>query len=254
MDFTLKKYDALCAALIQNDYQSLWMSDYIAGSQKPKGKIILLRHDVDSRPQHALKIGGIEHQHGLSATYFFRTVGELFDPDTIQALHALGHEIGYHYETLSQTRGNIEKAVLLFGSELERMRKIVPVKVASMHGSPLRPWDNRAIWEQTTPTDFDLVGEAYRDIDYERVIYLSDTGRSWNPTRYNLRDVTGASHQFHAEATDDLIALLGENEMEHLCLLTHPERWQDDKLAWLVQTIRDVATNLVKVVLKRIYS
>src|SRR5690606_20248727 len=119
--------------------------------------------------------------------------------------------------------------------------------------SPLKPWDNRKIWERCTPQDFDLVSEVYRDIDYNRVIYLSDTGRTWNPHHYNLRDTTGVSHPYRAETTDELITLIRQTDITQLCLLTHPERWQDAPLAWAFQTLRDLATNTAKVGLKAIY-
>jgi hypothetical protein len=273
MDFTLRKYADLCAALVAEGYISMGMGDYLEDSidltptplQVERGlggevnptdqpRVVLLRHDVDSRPAHALKMAEIERRYGLTATYFFRTVPAVFDPQTIRQIHALGHEIGYHYETLSQTHGDIERAIVLFGGELEKLRRLAPVKIASMHGSPLSPWDNRAIWEQVQPSDFGLVGEVYRDVDYTRVIYLSDTGRSWNPTRYNVRDRTGVEHPFRAESTDEVIALLSDPRLRHLCLLTHPERWQDNRLAWGLQAARDVMSNIAKVILKRIFN
>lgn len=254
MDFTLRKYAQLCAALLDHGYRSLSVGAYIEECPAHDERLVLLRHDVDRHPRHALKMGEIEKEYGLTATYFFRTVKSAFDPDAIRAMHGLGHEIGYHYETLAQTRGDITRAIDLFGQELARLRGLAPVRVAGMHGSPLSRCDNRAIWEWVTPQAFDLVGEVYRDIDYHRVVYLNDTGRSWNPTRYNLRDLTDEAPPFSAETTDDVIALLGDERIRHLCLLTHPERWQDGAMAWVRQLVWDVATNGIKVLLRRRYA
>lgn len=253
MDFTLQKYAEICAALVEADYCGICIGDYLSGNA-PAGKIVLLRHDVDSRPMHAVKMAEIEQTHGLSATYYFRMVGRAFEEDAIRKISVLGHEVGYHYETLAQTRGNIHQAVDLFRTELARLREIAVVRTASMHGSPLSKWDNRAIWENVKPQDFDLVGEVYLDIDYAIVTYLSDTGRSWHPTRYNLRDIAAVPATYTAETTDDLIALIGSGEIQTLCLLTHPERWQDDIFNWSVQWLRDTATNTAKVGLKALYA
>ncbi|HLA45670.1 MAG TPA: hypothetical protein VJZ27_19630, partial [Aggregatilineales bacterium] len=163
---------------------------------------------------------------------------------------------GYHYETLALAGGDIEKAIQLFRDSLKRLREVAPVEVAAMHGSPLSRYDNRAIWQHVNPADFGLSGEAYRDMDYRRVIYFNDTGRTWNPTRYNLRDVTDAPHPYHPESTDDLIKLLtrgDSEEIQQICISTHPERWNANPLSWTVQAARDVSFNLAKLALRRVY-
>jgi len=249
MDFTLDQYSALCAALVAGGYANPTFAAYLREGEPP-APFVLLRHDVDSRPRHALKLAAIEQAHGLRATYFFRTVRGAFDPDAVRGVAALGHEIGYHYETLAQTRGDTTRGLRLFGSELARLRALAPVSVAAMHGSPLSRWDNRAIWQHATPADFDLLGEVYRDIDYERVVYLNDTGRTWNPTRYNLRDHTSTPPPFAPNTSAELAALLRKGEPPRLCLSTHPERWQPFGAAWVWQAAQDVVLNGVKVVLR----
>jgi hypothetical protein len=247
-DFTLAKYAALCTALIDNRFNSLPLGDFIKDGSTAE-RLVLLRHDVDSRPKHAVKLAAIEAAHGLRATYFFRTVPGAFDADAVREIAAIGHEVGYHYETMAQARGDIPVALNFFRSELGRLRALAPVKVAAMHGSPLHRWDNRDIWGHAAPEDFGLVGEVYRDIDYSRVIYLNDTGRTWNPTRFNLRDTTGILPPIQLESTDGLIGWVKTRPTAQLCISTHPERWQDG-LAWYGQAGRDAGINQIKLVLK----
>ena len=38
----------------------------------------------------------------IKATYFFRTIPHTFKPETIKEIAGMGHEIGYHYENLSE--------------------------------------------------------------------------------------------------------------------------------------------------------
>lgn len=249
MDWTLQKYEELCAALVSAGYRGIGISDYLRQPDLPE-KIVLLRHDVDSRPAHSLKLAEIEKKHSLTATYYYRSVN--FDPATLRQMHALGHEVGYHYETLAQAKGNMTEAIALFSQELARLREHAPITSASMHGSPLHPFDNRDIWQHTTPTQFQLVGEVYLDIDYTKITYLSDTGRTWHPTRYNVRDHTRVPSPYQLETTDDLIHLIQTQEIQHVCLLTHPERWQENRLAWRVQQGRDTVTNLVKSVIQAV--
>jgi hypothetical protein len=255
-DFTLQQYNLLCQHLNELGYQSLTISEYMHRQDDDDlpQKVVLLRHDVDSRPQHAKKLGLIENETGLRATYYFRTIKSVFHPESMQTLQAWGHEIGYHYETLAQADGDMTQAISLFGDELSRMRQHVTVTSASMHGSPLKPLDNREIWQHTSPADFDLVGEAYLDIDYKRIEYLNDSGRTWHPTRYNLRDHTGETNDAwqNLDSTPDMMRYLATHQPRRICLSTHPERWHDNGFNWTLQMGRDVAINSIKMLIKRL--
>lgn len=252
-DFTMNVYDGLCHTVMRSNYQSLTIHDYLSKIEAQSllsEQLILIRHDVDIFPQQALKLARIENQYNLKATYYFRTIDSVFDEDIIKAIADLGHEIGYHYETLGQANGNIDQAIELFHQELARLRKLALVTTASMHGGPLKPWDNRDIWQHISPADFDLIGEAYLDIDYTNLVYLNDTGRTWHPNRYNLRDHTEVEHNVDIDSTFDLISLIQSESIPRLCISAHPERWHENPLMWTVQAVRDVFVNSAKMVIK----
>src|SRR5262245_36888305 len=103
LDFTLAKYDELCAALAEAGYAAWTMGDYFTrpGAERP-ARLVLLRHDVESSPAQARRMAGVEHARGMKATYFFRVKRRSYDLSVIAPIAGLGHEIGYHYETLSQ--------------------------------------------------------------------------------------------------------------------------------------------------------
>jgi len=44
----------------------------------------------------------LENELGIKATYFFRTIPHTFKPEIIKEIAGMGHEIGYHYENLSE--------------------------------------------------------------------------------------------------------------------------------------------------------
>lgn len=249
-DFTLGKYESLCRALGESGYAALRIGDYLARPEGAPERFVLLRHDVETRPLHSARMAVVEQRHGLASTYFYRGRA---DPSVVRQVAALGHEVGYHYDAFSRARGNRDRAVRIFRGEIARLREAAPVRVASMHGSPLLPWDNREFWNGVSPADFGLVGEVYRDIDYAGVAYFSDTGRTWHPRRFNVRDhAPGGAHAV-VDTTDELIALVRTGRLARFCLLTHPERWPATRLAFCLQTSLDVATNLVKVALLRVH-
>jgi hypothetical protein len=190
----------------------------------------------------------LEASLGLRATYYFRTVGSSYHPPTLEAVAALGHEVGYHYETLAQTGGDMPAAIALYKEELAKLRRYAPVQTASMHGRPFSPWDNRDIWQQVSPAEFGLLGEAYRDIDYSQVLYLNDTGRTWNPHRHNRRDHAGEGPNLASppDSTCDLMAFIRAEAPPRLCLSVHPERWPSSTLGWIMQAGADLGINLAK--------
>ncbi len=80
---------------------------------------ILLRHDVEAKYGNALKIARVQHQMGIKGTYFFRIYPHRGNEEVIREIAAMGHEIGYHYDDLSECKGDYEKAIQRFQQNLE---------------------------------------------------------------------------------------------------------------------------------------
>ena len=193
-DFTLEKYGTLCRTMIAAQYRVLTVGAYLE-NPSVDGPAVILRHDVDRKPMNALKMARIEKECSLSSTYYFRKRHHTFDTGIIQQIQCLGHEIGYHYEALVKSGGDFQKAIALFRTELAAFRDIVPVKTICMHGNPFSKWDNRDLWKKFDFRGFGIIGEAYLSIDFERYLYLNDTGRTWDTNKYNIRDkVKVAAH------------------------------------------------------------
>ncbi|MEA3317517.1 MAG: hypothetical protein U9R54_06130 [Bacteroidota bacterium] len=78
----------------------------------------------------------IQADLGIKASYYFRAVPASWNETIIQKIAELGHEIGYHYECLTTTNGDIEKGIKDFEKNLNALRKLAPVSTICMHGSP----------------------------------------------------------------------------------------------------------------------
>ena len=85
--------------LLASGYFFQTLQDFI---QQPEDKTVILRHDVDRKPENALVIAKIEKDAGIKASYYFRIVKESYDENIIKKIAEMGHEIGYHYENLSE--------------------------------------------------------------------------------------------------------------------------------------------------------
>lgn len=244
-DFTLEKYGELCQALFRSGYTPRTICEYLEGGWSNSRKTVLIRHDIDRKITTALRMAEFEHSVGIRSTYYFRHP-HTFQPDIIKATQDLGHEVGYHYETLSKAKGDQERAIRLFEKELSAFREIPDCRIATicMHGSPLSRYDNRDLWINHNFREFGLRGEAYLSVQGTR--YFTDTGRSWN-SKYSIWDMmpggSGRTDLTSVETTDDLIGWIGSCGEECLYLTVHPERWALDEGEWAIGSVLDFIKN-----------
>lgn len=250
-DFTLAKYAQLCEAVLDTGYETATVVEYLT---QPHGfaRVVIWRHDVDRWPENAVRMGELEHSLGISSTYYFRATRQVFRSDLIRTLAAWGHEVGYHYETLATCNGNYNRAIQLFEQNLAAMRALYPVQTVAMHGSPLSRYDSRALWERFDYREYGLLGEVYLDIDYSRVGYVTDTGRSWGALRRNLRDrpLNDSIMKLPSlSRTDDLVALVRSQHCTHLLIQAHPERWAWSTRTFVRSYLADSVVNLAKLAL-----
>ncbi len=89
----------------------------------------------------------------------------------------------------------LEMAITSFRENLAKLRRVVPIETICMHGSPLSKYDNRMLWEKYDYREFGIIGEPYFDINFEEVLYLTDTGRRWDGDSVNIRDKAESREQ-----------------------------------------------------------
>jgi hypothetical protein len=243
LDFTIPTFWNLSNSLVRN-YKPITMSEYFSSEHLPD-KFTLIRHDVDRIPENSLKTALIESELGIKATYYFRTTKNVFIPKIIKEISDLGHEIGYHYEVLSDASGDYSKAIELFEYNLSKLRKICDIKTICMHGCPLSKFDNRDLWKVHDFHKFGILGEAYLSVGHE-LNYFSDTGRNWG-TKNSLRDfIPGKTENFFIDTTYELIALIESRKLDNFYILSHPERWSNSMINWSLYFSMDFAVNFVK--------
>ena len=188
MDFTLKKYAELLHVLDDYGYQFVTFEQYCTEKESMRDRFVILRHDVDLKPENALAVARLEHVMDIQASYYFRVVEQSNKPEIIKAIAGLGHEIGYHYEDVALCQGDTGKAFAHFEKQLDYFRGFYPVKTICMHGAPRSKFDNKDLWKSYDYHDFGIVGEPYFDVDYSKVFYLTDTGRRWDGFNVSVRD------------------------------------------------------------------
>ena len=252
-DFTFAAMGLLYRSLLENGYNFITFQEYCSGPTVDR--FVILRHDVDKNIQNAVHMAEFEHSLGITASYYFRTKNKVYDEAMIKKISSLSHEIGYHYEDLATAGGDMAAAIRNFEANLDRIRCLGPVKTICMHGSPMSRHDNRALWEQYSYRDYELIGEPYYDIDFSDVMYLTDTGRTWAGQALSVRDKVPSHFSNNIKTTFDIIAELEHKKMPtKLMLNIHPHRWAKDFFSWFKELIWQNFKNAVKFVLIKIKS
>lgn len=257
IDFTFNTYLQLLQALRTGGYSFYTFREYATGAITSE-KWVVLRQDVDARPENSLKMAQLQAGNGVRSSYYFRKVKQSYDEGIMRQIADLGHEVGYHYETMDSQNGNREKAYAEFCTTLEEFRKVVDVQTVSMHGSPLSPYDNRELWRHYDYSKLGIVGEPYFDLDFNRVFYITDTGRCWDGHRFNVRDkatsenpVTNPDflHRRYHSTSDIIGAVLAGDFPRQAMFNIHPQRWNNECWPWFRELVQQNVKNMGKLLL-----
>jgi len=291
MDFTLNALKKLLKILRDSGYSFVTVKDFAAGSSSGQDRMVIIRHDVDRLPSNALACARMEAFMGIPGTYYFRITPGSFDSNAILEIASMGHEIGYHYEDLDlaakrhksspKTLGSsllktlAGEAYESFARNLQKMRSLVAVNTACMHGSPMSQWDSRQIWRYYDYKELGIICEPYFDIKLDNLLYITDTGRRWNGSAVSLRDriyardaeyysawvrkpVIGSamaaskeglakSKQHVFRKTGDIVKAVGNNCFPQQALITcHPQRWSLNASQWISELISQKIKNGAK--------
>lgn len=240
-DYSFSQYEALCKALSEAGYRSLTMQEYLA--QDHQGKIVVLRHDIDHTIHPGVDMAELEHRYGIRSTFYVRYKKHILDLDAIRRIEGLGHEIGFHYETLDKAGGDYKQALHIFEEELRSLRQMCGISTIAMHGNPLSRLNNRDLWNRYDFRKYGLAGEAYLSIDFNRIAYFSDSGRSWDD-KYKIHDyVVQDGPRPNVRNTDELIGLIRQGKLDSLYILVHPIIWTKNLPVWYKELVR---LNIVK--------
>ncbi|MGQ0732045.1 MAG: hypothetical protein ACT4QD_00140 [Acidobacteriota bacterium] len=202
IDFTFDSYRALL-----DHIRACGHAICPLGEVPAAGGYVILRHDVDYSVAKALEMAEVEHARGVRATVCLMLASpyyNLLDPENLQAalrIAALGHEIGFHYDTDA-----------LHGIEAERRGEAI-VRQARFLAATLGV-EVRSVAQHNpsvTPTRVRVPGliDAYDDRFVKEIAYLSDSRRLFG--------------------TPDVFRFFEEHERSQL--LIHPLWWHAGSLS-----------------------
>ncbi|MBK6966123.1 MAG: hypothetical protein IPH20_19930 [Bacteroidales bacterium] len=95
-------------------------------------------------------------------------------------------------------------------------------------------------------------------MDFNEIFYLTDTGRCWDGSRFNVRDkatkenpVTNPAFlQLRYHSTHDIIKAVSDGSFPGQAMLNfHPQRWNDAFVPWMKEFVWQNVKNQGKRVL-----
>jgi hypothetical protein len=297
MDFTSAAFRTLLMTLQDNGFSFCTVKNAFAKKQDKTWRYVILRHDVDKKPENSLLTAKIESALGIKGTYYFRILPCSYDKKIIREIEFMGHEIAYHYEDLNlalqkgkskrektkkKSDGEISNvdiellsvAYESFRNNLAKLREIAHIDTICMHGSPMGRIDNRILWKYYDYRDLGIIAEPYFDFEFDRMLYLTDTGRCWNGKSISIRDrgqiknpfifsgwkvhpIAGSlinmtetsvafQTRFNFSSTYNIISFLNQKEMPEMMITLHPQRWVDSVLPWIGEFVGQNFKNGIK--------
>lgn len=174
MEFTYDAYREMLFLLREHQYRPCGYFDY-----EDSGKCVILRHDIDYSVERALTLAQLEHDEGVRSTYFALLRTDFYNPssknvtDMLRQIHAMGHEVGLHFDEAAYPDCTAEELPALLKREARLLSDIcdIPIRSFSMH----RP--NHITLEKNLHAD-GLVN-SYGQEFFHNFKYLSDSRKNW---------------------------------------------------------------------------
>ena len=94
----LREYELLLSLALSAGYETLPLAEF-AARPVVGGRVLLMRHDIDSDIATATRMWRIEQRLGVRGTWFFRL--STWDDALLDEIARAGSEVGYHYEELA---------------------------------------------------------------------------------------------------------------------------------------------------------
>ncbi|GGE41603.1 hypothetical protein GCM10011391_20470 [Pullulanibacillus camelliae] len=221
--FTYEQYRSILKRMKKQGYHFI---DFLKMNQvQPQDKAVILRHDIDFSLEKAVKMAKLEHELGITSTFFILIHSGFYNPlslksqSLLRTIHSYGHQFGLHFDD-SLTEGTSEeelKAQIIHDAEFLAAILKTPIHYFSFH----RPS------ERLLQANLDVTPliNAYSQPFFKDISYISDSRKRWRQM--------------------SLEQLIEQEAPQRLQVLIHPIWWSDEPL-----TFEESLTEIVQEQLK----
>jgi hypothetical protein len=168
IEFTHQGYLALLQFIKDLHYEIVCFRDV-----RQDGSYVILRHDVDFSPEKALEMAYLDHQFGVSSTFFFLLTSPYYNilsksgVGCVKEIAKLGHECGLHYDCEGFERLSSE-------ARRQRVRSLAECLGESV-GEPIRSIAQHKPARSAIRERFSPYLDAYSAPFFENIGYISDS-------------------------------------------------------------------------------
>ena len=207
-DFTLDNYRRLIKLAKEKGFHFILHKDEFV----PERKDVIWRHDVEFEPDIALKMAQIEHEEGVSATYFFQLHSPLYnvaEPHYRELFHKIrdsGHCVGLHFDSAYWGITSEEQLNDYIKIDKEYLEKNMGVEIDTFSFHNNTPFTNSCLEYK-----YGGLVNSYASYFKEHYNYCGDSLGYWRFDR--LEDV------------------LNDDKVRHLQVLTHDANWSEEVLS-----------------------
>lgn len=139
-------------------------------------RALLLRHDIDDRPQWIEPMARVEAQRGAVSTYCLQVRSRFYGLDdeadrAVRVLLDCGHELGLHFDSSAMASDDAVLEGVIREAALLEARYETPVRVVSFHMPGVRPVGHIELPAPLINT--------YAPRFFTEISYLSDSNQNW---------------------------------------------------------------------------
>lgn len=233
--FTYQNWNYFCSEIEKRNIKTYTAKDLI---KQKKQNFVIIKHDVETNVEKALKLAQIENEFNIKATYYVQSY--LLNDENINYLKEifkLGHEVTYHYDVLDSNQGDWDKADNEFHDTISLFDKFgFKVRTVCPHGNPImerKGWDSNKDFfrNKVIHTKYSEIVDIVIDVKKfgENINYVSDAGYGYKligDISNNDRDKTKKDIPLHD--INAILNLLEKNK--NVIVSTHPHRWGNSEI------------------------
>lgn len=257
--FIYKNWDKFCKKISELEVVTMSVEETL--KKNKLGKIVVLKHDVETNPKNALKLAKIESKYNLKGSYYVQAylIKNLKNIKILKEIQKLGHEVSYHHDVMDSNKGQIEEAKEEFEKNVKLFEKNgFKVVTVCQHGNPIVKREgycsNRDFFRNSDiAEEYNHITEVMVSLkkrierNYE---YVSDAGYGWK----NIFDpenndrVDSSIKDIKIESFEKLISFI-KNTPEMVIISTHPHRWSNLSI---ILKLRKIFFSGIKKIVKKL--
>jgi hypothetical protein len=228
MHSRLGEFEKFLRCALEHEYRTYSLLQFWrmteGGKKLPPGKILLLRHDVDTDVATAERMWEIENSISIKSTYFFRL--STFNIQLMKRIEDAGSEASYHYEELStickrdrirspqEVQNRLHDIRDLFARNVTQLRERtgLPMRSVASHGDFI----NRRLGIRNVVILQDMDFRRKVDIDVE----------AYDESTMKLVDSRHSDQPYPTFWIPSDPTLAIKNHVRVVYILVHPRHWR----------------------------